>query len=53
MVDAVFTLAMSVQKLIDEKCSNSSKEKRLCDELFPYDGTKLVSILRSTTFRNG
>ncbi|CAF5183645.1 unnamed protein product, partial [Rotaria magnacalcarata] len=52
VVDAVFALAISVQKLIDEKCVSSSKTGVLCKEFFPFDGAKLVSILRNTTFRN-
>ncbi|CAF0881048.1 unnamed protein product [Rotaria sordida] len=52
VVDAVFTLVISIQKLIDEKCPNSSKQKPLCKEFFPFEGTKLISILRNITFRN-
>ncbi|CAF2308674.1 unnamed protein product [Rotaria sp. Silwood2] len=52
VVDAVFTLVISIQKLIDEKCPNSSTIKPLCKEFFPFDGTKLISILRNITFRN-
>lgn len=53
VVDAVFTLVIGIQKLIDEKCSKPSKLKPFCKEFFPFDGTKLNSILRNTTFRNG
>ena len=53
VVDAVFTLAIAIQKLIDEKCSPSSTIKPLCKEFFPFNGTKLISILRNLTFRNG
>ncbi|CAF4664097.1 unnamed protein product [Rotaria sp. Silwood1] len=52
VVDAVFTLVISIQKLIDEKCPNSSLIKPLCKELFPFDGMKLITILRNVTFRN-
>ncbi|CAF1320134.1 unnamed protein product [Adineta steineri] len=52
VVDAVFTLVIAIQKLIDEKCFNSSRHKPLCKEFYPFDGIRLLSILRNTTFRN-
>jgi hypothetical protein len=52
VVDAVFTLVISIQKLVNEKCSNSTRTQPLCKEFFPFDGTKLLSVLRNTTFRN-
>ena len=55
VVDAVFTLVIAIQKLVDEKCpkSPSSNAKPVCPEFFPFDGTKLLSILRNVSFRNG
>jgi hypothetical protein len=53
VVDAVFTLVIAIQKLIDEKCLNSLKTKPLCKEFFPFNGTRLLSVLRNITFRNG
>jgi len=53
VVDAVFTLVISIQNLIDEKCSNSSKIKPLCKEFYPYNGTRLLTILRNISFHNG
>lgn len=53
VVDAVFTLAIAVQKLIDEKCAHSSTGTNLCKEFFPLDGSRLLNVLRTVTFRNG
>jgi len=53
VVDAVFTLVKAIQKLVEEKCLNSQNNKPLCEEFFPFDGTKLLSIIRNITFRNG
>ncbi len=53
VVDAVFTLVISIQNLIDEKCPNSSKNKPLCKEFYPFNGTRLLTILRNITFHNG
>ena len=53
VVDAVFTLVNAIQKLIEEKCFNSPNNKPLCKEFFPFNGTKLLSIIRNITFRNG
>ncbi|UJR22815.1 hypothetical protein I4U23_025845 [Adineta vaga] len=52
VVDAVFTLVIAIKKLIDEKCFDSSKHKPLCKEFYPFDGTRLLSVLRNVTFRN-
>lgn len=55
VVDAVFTLVIAIQKLIEEKCPKASlsNAKPVCAEFFPFDGTKLLSILRNVSFRNG
>ncbi len=53
VVDAVFTLVIAIKKLIDEKCVNSSKTKPLCNEFYPFNGTRLLSVLRNISFRNG
>ena len=53
VVDAVFTLVIAIKKLIDEKCLNSSKIKPLCNEFYPFNGTRLLSVLRNISFRNG
>jgi hypothetical protein len=53
VVDAVFTLVISINNLIDEKCSNSSDIKPLCKEFYPYNGTRLLTILRNISFHNG
>ena len=53
VVDAVFTLVIAIQKLIDEKCSPPSTMKGVCDEFFPFDGARLLTIVRNVTFRNG
>ena len=53
VVDAVFTLVIAVQKLIDEKCSNGATGTNFCEEFFPLDGARLLNILRNVTFRNG
>ena len=53
VVDAVFTLVIAIKKLVDEKCSNPSRLKPLCKEFYPFDGTRLLSVLRNVTFRNG
>jgi len=53
VVDAVFTLVIAIKKLIDEKCSNSSKIQVICNEFYPFDGIRLLSVLRNVTFRNG
>ncbi|CAF1137318.1 unnamed protein product [Adineta steineri] len=52
VVDAVFTLVTAIQRLIEEKCIDPSVYKPLCKEFFPFDGTKLLTVLRNTTFRN-
>ncbi|CAF1277359.1 unnamed protein product [Adineta steineri] len=52
VVDAVFTLVTAIQRLIEEKCLDPSVYKPLCREFFPFDGTKLLTVLRNTTFRN-
>ncbi|CAF0813590.1 unnamed protein product [Adineta ricciae] len=52
VVDSVFTLVIAIQKLIEDKCLHSLYDKLLCDEFFPFDGTKLLTLLRNTTFRN-
>ena len=53
VVDAVFTLVIAIEKLISEKCSNSSRKESLCQEFYPFDGIGLLSILRNVSFRNG
>ncbi|CAF2799048.1 unnamed protein product [Rotaria sp. Silwood2] len=52
VVDAVFSLVIAIQKLVDEKCLNSSETKLLCKEFYPFDGKTLLSILRNLSFRN-
>ncbi|CAF1250304.1 unnamed protein product [Rotaria sp. Silwood1] len=52
VVDAVFSLVIAIQKLVDEKCLNSSTIKSLCNEFYPFDGIRLLSILRNLSFRN-
>jgi len=53
VVDAVFTLVISIQNLIDEKCKNSSDIQPLCQEFYPFNGTRLLTILRNISFHNG
>jgi hypothetical protein len=53
VVDAVFTLVIAIKKLLDEKCLNSSKIQSVCNEFIPFDGIRLLSILRNISFRNG
>ena len=53
VVDAVFTLVLAISKLVDEKCGNFSKIEPLCTNFYPFDGKRLLSILRNVTFRNG
>ncbi len=53
VVDAVFTLIISIQNLIDEKCLFSSERKILCKEFFPFNGTRLLTLLRNISFHNG
>jgi hypothetical protein len=53
VVDAVFTLVIAIQNLIDEKCQDMSTSKILCEQFFPLDGARLLTILRNVTFRNG
>jgi hypothetical protein len=53
VVDAVFTLVIAIQRLINEKCSNTSSIQPLCQEFYPLDGIRLLSILRNVSFRNG
>ncbi|CAF0750522.1 unnamed protein product [Didymodactylos carnosus] len=48
VVDAVFALVIAVQKFIIEKC----KTKSLCDNFFPVNGTRLLSILRNISYKN-
>ena len=50
VVDAVFVLAIAIQKLIEEKCRPAST---ICREFYPFDGTRLLTILRDVSFRNG
>ncbi|CAF3528754.1 unnamed protein product [Rotaria socialis] len=52
VVDAVFSLVIAIQKLIDEKCLNSSTIQPICNEFYPFDGTRLLTILRNISFRN-
>jgi hypothetical protein len=53
VVDAVFTLVIAIKKLVEEKCVNSSKIKTICNEFYPFNGTRLLSVLRNVSFRNG
>jgi hypothetical protein len=53
VVDAVFTLVIAIQRLIEEKCRDQSSKGSLCPAFFPFDGNRLLTILRSVTFRNG
>jgi hypothetical protein len=53
VVDAVFALVISIQNLIDEKCSNSSEKKVLCKAFYPFNGTRLLTLLRNISFHNG
>lgn len=53
VVDAVFTLVIAIKKLMDEKCLNSSKSQIICQEFYPFDGNRLLTLLRNVTFRNG
>lgn len=53
VVDAVFTLVLAISKLVDEKCGNFSKIEPLCTNFYPFDGKRLLSVLRNVTFRNG
>lgn len=53
VVDAVFSLVIAIQKLIDDRCLNSSETQPICDEFYPFDGTRLLSVLRNVSFRNG
>ncbi len=53
VVDAVFALVISIQNLIEEKCLNSSEMKTLCKEFYPFNGTRLLTILRNISFHNG
>lgn len=53
VVDAVFALVIAIQNLIDEKCGNSTNLNILCKEFYPFNGTRLLNILRNITFRNG
>ena len=53
VVDAVFTLVIAVKNLVDEKCLNSSKQQIICQEFYPLDGLRLLTILRNVSFRNG
>lgn len=53
VVDAVFALVLSIQHLFDEKCSQALTRKGICPEFFPLDGTRLLTLLRNVSFRNG
>lgn len=53
VVDAVFTLVIAIQRLVDEKCPYSPRNQPFCRNFYPFDGTRLLSILRNVSFRNG
>ena len=53
VVDAVFTLVIAVQNLIDETCPGTSGTGSLCEQFYPFNGTRLLVLLRNVTFRNG
>lgn len=53
VVDAVFALVLSIQHLIEETCAHVSNRKGLCPEFFPFNGTRLLTLLRNISFHNG
>ena len=53
VVDAVFALALSIQRLIEDKCARTPNRTSLCPEFFPLDGTRLLTLLRNISFHNG